>query len=482
VHEAFGSPALSAPVWSGDSKTFAILGLSPVASAWEKDDLAAVGEQNLRKWGPLETLQDEKVQLLFHLFAVEVETGQVSMLVQRLRSESAEFSLHWLGGSNQINCLVDTTTIIRLQRQKAGWREVKRFVNRELGAGGLANSGLSLGDNIAIGVGQSVTTAPNLYLYDLQNGGGVQLTALGREFDGLDMGQVESVSWTNIYGAVASGYLIRPVGYEVGRRYPLVIMAKTWNNRFVCDGSGSSETTAFPPQPLASAGFFVLLANDPSLERQPLDFPGRMGEVYNWMETIKSAAKMLVDNGLVEPERIGIIGFSRTSWKTDFMLTHSDFKFAAASSADGGLYNYGAYWTHNMRGLQESLESQVGGPPYGHSLQYWLDYAPAFNAAHVDCPLLMEYTSEGGAFDEPVDAYEFFTALKRQGKLYFYPRGEHQLDTPLERLSSLQLNVDWFRFWLQGYERPGSKDPTQYSRWRTLREQQDQQPKMKSIN
>jgi hypothetical protein len=84
----------------------------------------------------------------------------------------------------------------------------------------------------------------------------------------------------------------------------------------------------------------------------------------------------------------------------------------------------------------------------------------------------MEYCGYG-ALTEPLHALEFFVALSRQKKpveLYFYPHGEHVLDTPAERMASLQRNVDWFRFWMQGFERPGAEDPDQYARWRALRE------------
>jgi hypothetical protein len=85
----------------------------------------------------------------------------------------------------------------------------------------------------------------------------------------------------------------------------------------------------------------------------------------------------------------------------------------------------------------------------------------------------MEYTSVGGRFSDANNAYEFFTALNRQGKpveLYFYPHGKHALDTPAERIASLQRNVDWFRFWMQGFEgRATDYDSEQYVRWRELR-------------
>jgi hypothetical protein len=57
-------------------------------------------------------------------------------------------------------------------------------------------------------------------------------------------------------------------------------------------------------------------------------------------------------------------------------------------------------------------------------------------------------------------------------ELYFYPNEAHQPDHPLARISSLQRNLDWYRFWLQGYERPNPEEPQQYVRWRELRQLQ----------
>ena len=59
-----------------------------------------------------------------------------------------------------------------------------------------------------------------------------------------------------------------------------------------------------------------------------------------------------------------------------------------------------------------------------------------------------------------------------QGKpvdLIYIPSGQHILQKPLERLASQQGNVDWFRFWLQGYQQPNPEDPDQYKRWEDLR-------------
>jgi hypothetical protein len=54
---------------------------------------------------------------------------------------------------------------------------------------------------------------------------------------------------------------------------------------------------------------------------------------------------------------------------------------------------------------------------------------------------------------------------------------EHVITNPVERLASQGLTVDWFRFWLQGYEDPDPTKTEQYRRWRELRKMQAENEK-----
>jgi hypothetical protein len=55
-------------------------------------------------------------------------------------------------------------------------------------------------------------------------------------------------------------------------------------------------------------------------------------------------------------------------------------------------------------------------------------------------------------------------------EMYYYPTEGHTPEHPQARLATMQRNVDWYRFWLQDYERPNPEDPQQYVRWGKLRE------------
>jgi hypothetical protein len=103
----------------------------------------------------------------------------------------------------------------------------------------------------------------------------------------------------------------------------------------------------------------------------------------------------------------------------------------------------------------------------------------------VHTPLLMEEMGYGTRDDEQrlvprnlAIRFEISNGLARLGKpveMYFYPNEGHQPEHPKARLGSLQRNVDWYRFWLQGYEDGDPSKKDQYDRWRALKKlhQQD---------
>jgi len=71
-----------------------------------------------------------------------------------------------------------------------------------------------------------------------------------------------------------------------------------------------------------------------------------------------------------------------------------------------------------------------------------------------------------------------YGALRLQNKpvdLLYFRNGEHHLVKPTERLVSLEMNADWYDFWLRDHEDPDPAKSDQYQRWRDLRRLKDQQ-------
>lgn len=455
----FGLPT----VWSADSRAFSVVALSPTGSLFEEND---------RKSG-----FDEGIQFTHytHLFSVDVKSLQASLVMSQPTNWYQNDTLFWPVAAGQMLVQETADSLGWFAPGDAGWRQESEsrlpFGPVELRAGVfVAPLNASSDGRRVVGVLENVSTPPDLFVHDVASAETSVLTDLNPVYRNLELGKLENMQWMDDLGFRNTGYLIKPVGFKSGNTYPLVIMAKGWGNFFLAD---THYQTAFPPQPLAAAGFLVLMANVLPLDEIPGGYVGKMGEAYQFIAMVQAAVRYLGSRGLVDPTRVGLIGFSSTSWQTDFMITHSDFPFAAVSSADSGIYNYAFYWLLNSKQSMNDYEEELGGPPYGDTLARTLRFTPAFNAQNLRAPLLMEYTSFPG---DLTGNMELFVALKRQGKpaeMFSYPTGEHDLDTPRQRIASLQRNVDWFRFWLQGFEGPPpTYDPDQYARWKVLRKQQ----------
>lgn len=454
--------------WSGDSRAYGVIAPSPLgtrASAAEEAEAAASGNLILFM------LQQQ------HLFTVDVRTGSVERVLsseneEQGRKSSDNLPLNWRDADGPMLIRTGGNSFAWMTERSGSWEESRRF---DLGMSEKFLSSVSSDGQTMAGVAQAFTVPPDLLAFDLKSHSARILTDLNPELREVRLGNVERLEWTNRYGSKCAGLLIKPPEFEEGTHYPMVFLAAPPQDIFISD---AVYTTAYAPQPLATAGFVVVMAQYPIDNRIPRDrYPGEIREAYNWMSMVESAVDLLASRGMVDRNNVGIGGFSRTSWLVDFTLTHSPFPFAAASSADGGIYTYGSYFEHNSAQQMRGSESELGGPPYGAAFQQWLDDAPPFSADKVRPPLLMEYTGTGGGV-------EFFTALSRLGKaveFYRYPKGAHPLDTPYERVASLERNLDWFRFWMQGYEGEApSYDPGQYARWRRLREEQHWNDRMRA--
>ena len=99
----------------------------------------------------------------------------------------------------------------------------------------------------------------------------------------------------------------------------------------------------------------------------------------------------------------------------------------------------------------------------------WKAVSPALNARH-DLPPLLLQTSDS----ESVGSAEGWYRLRKAGapvEWWDYPDETHEKRDVADRWRTQMRNLDWFRFWLQGYENSSPQYPDQNTRWRTLRGQ-----------
>lgn len=456
----------SVPYWSPDSTSFIAVAESPVNSSWEKQDVQARGP-----------LPDN-----FHLFEVHVRSGTVHLIREDLHG-ILRSPLAWKP-SGELLLQTGANLIAKLREIAGVWQEISS--RRLLLQASAASTHVAANDDTAIVDSESPAMPPSLLLY--RNGWESPhlLVSLNPQFDHLTLAPVEDISWKTTQGFEASGLLFLPPGYDRSRRYPLVIHTYAATNGFFCD-SGAGHYPAFAPQPIANAGMLYLIRihrggrkTDEERSYYPLGFPGNLAEAAFQTEIWDSAVETLTARGLVDPTKVGIIGFSRSGWYTEFALTHGRIRYAAATVVDNVEYSVGEYWLSHTQSLQRGWDAMYEGPPYGDTLKNWQHYSISFTLPKIRTPLLMEAMGYGTRYIDgsapPLNLalkWEVFSGLSRLKKpteLYFYPLEMHQPDHPKARLGSLERNLAWYLFWLRGLERPDRSDPDRYIRWRAMRE------------
>jgi dipeptidyl aminopeptidase/acylaminoacyl peptidase len=459
----------SEPVWSEDSKSFFLVTHSPIGSRWESDDI-----------------RDHQISPKdVNLFQVDSDSGSVTEVLRRVPPLFDDEGPLAVRADGEVITRLSSTTVGRFKRVGDDWEEVSRIA--------LPNDKADRFQFVAsnemgiVGVHETITTPEDLFILEQGQKSIRLLTDLNPQLKRVSLAPVRDIQWVTKGGLKVDGLLFMPHDYEPSKRYPLVIQTKGDSGWFTCD-SGPNHYPSFAPQPIASAGIMYLARkfNDDwnyqeDVDKRPAGYPGGVNEAVQQMDIWDSALDDLDKQGLIDTSKIGTIGFSRTGWYVEFMLTNSRTRFAAATAADNVQYSLGEYWLYPFSSRDE--ERVYGGPPQGETLKSWQTYSVSFNLAKIHTPLLMEEMGNG-VHDSSDDLIprslavheELFRGLQRLSKpveMYYYPNEEHQLDHPKARLASLDRNLDWYRFWLQGYERPSPADPDQYKRWEHLRELRD---------
>jgi dipeptidyl aminopeptidase/acylaminoacyl peptidase len=310
---------------------------------------------------------------------------------------------------------------------------------------------------------QNATVPPEIAVLD-SGGNPRAVTRLNPEYDQIALGDVQELRWKNRYGNQSNGFLLTPPGAKGSLRRPLLVILYGFENAFITQAG----VTSYPAQAFAAAGFVVLLMNFPPYH--PFRWGGADVETAafsdrdNPVASIEAAVDTLVEIGIADPSRCGIMGFSTGSYWADLAITRSS-RFQAASSEETGARSPTSYWLGDAtwKWVQRAI---FGGPPAGDSYPRYLQSSPTLMPPPRGIPVLREYESRS------LHGLEYTTWQERGGQveIVFYPQEEHIFVQPVHRLRSMQRNLDWFNFWLRGVENPTPYLAAQYTRWRRMRD------------
>lgn len=403
---------------------------------------------------------------------IDVTTGSYSVLPIKQHLPEGFQPIRWtkdgieLGDAEQYRT---TTAKLAFKKTATGWKEEDSSTFVKTAANG----------RVKVEVREDYNTPAALYAGD-GHGAAQKIFEPNPDFaERFALGRTELIHWKGTDGRPWSGTLTYPVGYERGKQYPLVIQTHGYlHDMFPL--SATYLSSVFAAQEFANCGIATVQLGGPddadwdkeqSVPTEPeLVMAGQEGVIADL------AAKHLID-----PQRVGITGFSRTGWHTEYFLTHSKVHLAAAEIADSMDTSFFQYLL-SPEAFRAELDQDVGGPPYGAGLKLWEARSAVFQVEKITTPLRIE--GDSGPMDWAALAHwDLLVLLRRLHKPVEYfivpdiAHGVHVLQNPAQRFASMSGTLDWYRFWLKGEEDPSPSKAAQYERWRELRKTQEENDK-----
>ncbi len=255
--------------------------------------------------------------------------------------------------------------------------------------------------------------------------------------DEIDWATVEGFEAASSDGVSVGSILLKPPGYRPGKPYPTIVD--------VHGGPVSQDAFGFDSnaQALAAAGYLVVNPNYRGSTGRGKAFTRAIYADWGNLEIqdIHAVVDKLVEDGLSDPERLGIGGWSYGGMNTNYAIA-SDNRFAAAVSGaaiSNMLVGYGTdqyIWQY---------ENEVGLP--WESLENYLRISyPFFKADRIKTPTLFMCGEKD--FNVPLVASEqMYQALRSQNvptQLVIYPGENHGLSKPSYIQDRLERMLDWY--------------------------------------
>ena len=288
------------------------------------------------------------------------------------------------------------------------------------------------------------------------DGTGVRpLTHLNRNLlEELLLSPLERFEFSHDGGGELVGFAHRPVGFQAGERYPVVLNIKggpggMWGHQWFHEN-----------QMLAAAGFGVIFVNYRGSTGWGHDFQSAVRLDYGGVDYRDNMA--LVDEALrrfdwIDPDRLFVTGGSHGGFLTNWITTRTDrFRAAVTQRSVSNWISEAGTQAYPPR----SMNAEFGGSLWENFEYYW-DRSPLRWADRVTTPTLIIHSKDDHI--TPIgQGQEWFFALKNLGvpvEMVMF-RGEgHDLSrtgTPVNLVERLNLILGWFQRWDEDPGRDGS--------------------------
>lgn len=283
----------------------------------------------------------------------------------------------------------------------------------------------------------------------------ITLLSLNRQLDAIAKPAYRNFQYQTIDGKQLSGSLLLPYGYTAGRRYPLIVSvygggvspAGDWASPYKSGGRIYPD-----PFVLAGHGYAVLV---PSIPLAPMGV--QSDPMLELDKGVKPAVDKVVEMGIADPDRTGLVGFSYGGYTVYGLVTQTEQRFKAAVAVAGLTDWLSLYGNLDPRHrfddvpnplwapyLLESHQARMGVPPWV-DLDRYIRNSPYFHVHKIMTPLLMIHGElDAHPLSQPEQVFVALNRLGKRAKLVRYLAEGHSIQTPGNTLDMYRHILDWF--------------------------------------
>jgi dipeptidyl aminopeptidase/acylaminoacyl peptidase len=267
--------------------------------------------------------------------------------------------------------------------------------------------------------------------------GAQRLTSFNSQIKDYALVATEVVRWKAPDGLEIEGLLVKPLGYEQGKRYPLILQ--------IHGGPYAQFVFGLNPraQIFAANGYAVLLPNPRGSTGYGQKFT--TANVGDWggkdYQDLMAGVDELIKMGVADPERLAVMGGSYGGFMTFWVITQTNrFKAAIGHAGISDWYSF-----HGQSDIPGLMEYGLGGTPWT-AREVYEKWSPVRYADRVRTPLLITH----GEHDRRVpiaQAEQYYRALRKRGvETVFvrYPREGHGIIEPNHQIDLVRRQLEWF--------------------------------------
>ncbi len=297
---------------------------------------------------------------------------------------------------------------------------------------------------------------PDIYTTELAAWAPAQLTHLDTQLTPFLQSTRELVTWKSSDGALIEGVLEKPATFQPGTKYPLLVI--------IHGGPTGIDTPAlapdryYPAERFLARGALILRPN----YRGSAGYGGKFRAlnvrnlgVGDYADVI-SGVDSLIAKGIVDPKRVGSMGWSEGGYISAFITASSD-RFAAVS-VGAGISDWATYYYNTD--ITPFTRQYLGATPQTDP-EIYRKTSPISYISHAKTPTLIQQ----GSADRRVpvaNSFELRQALEDRGvpvKMVLYEGFGHPVNKPKQQRAVMEENELWFNHYIWGDPLPADLTP-----------------------